>query len=132
MITKKGSFLIEALLAAVILNCALTVIIRSYMAALTAAGVQEKYTEAIILLQEELDGLMSKGFIDHDRDWTYSKSVAEDIFEIRIVTKSLAGRHVDQVRIDVSWPAGASRQRSVSAATYLMDAETKDQAYAQY
>jgi hypothetical protein len=121
--TQQGSFLIEAMLAVVVLGCALVVLMRSYVTLIAAVRVQTQYTHAILLLDEELDAAVAKGFIRRDRDRTQQKSVGDDVFEVRVAAKPVAHRRIDQVEIAVRWPAGSDRQRSISAVTYLLDEE---------
>jgi hypothetical protein len=127
---RRGSFLIEAMLAVVILSTALTILIRSFTAAITAVRVQQGYVKAIVLLHEELDAVVSKGFIGRTLDRNDRKSVSGSVFEVHVQTKPIEGRRINEVRISVTWPAASRHQRSIAAVTYLLDLPAKDLAYA--
>lgn len=128
---QQGSFLIEAMLAVVILSCALVILIRSFTMAIAAVHAQQGYVQAIVLLQEELDTVISKGLIDRTTNRIVQKSVADNVFEIRVAAKPVAGRHINEVHLSVVWPAASRQQRTITAVTYLLDLTTKASEYAQ-
>jgi hypothetical protein len=128
---RQGSFLVEAMLAVVIVGCALIVLMRAYMAAVSTARVQEGYTKAILLLSDELDAVVLKGFIDRGVHRTYQKVMGGEAFAIHVETKPVAGRNINEVIINVGWPAAAPDQRMISAVTYLLSAQEEEAANAQ-
>jgi len=125
---QRGSFLIEAMVAVVILSCALVVLIRSLTGAITTARAIEGYTQAVVLLGDELDALIAKKSIDRRLRTTYEKSAGDYVFEISVAAKPVTGRLMNEVTIRVAWPSGASHQRMISAATYLLDSQWEDHA----
>jgi hypothetical protein len=125
MRADRGTSLIEAMVAMVILSCALIILVRSYVTTLAATGVQEKYVEALIILENELDAVTSKGFIK-EMERISQKSSGNHDFEVRIKASPVAGRRIDEVTITVLWPPGIEHQRSVAVSTYLLDADSKD------
>ncbi len=122
--------MIEAMTAAVILSCALVVLIRSYVTALAAAGVQQQYAKAILVLEEELDGVWAKGFMECNTAQTYQKVLGSDLFEVKLTAKPVIGREVNEVTVTVSWPPDSIRQRDISAVTYLLQPKPEGSVYA--
>jgi hypothetical protein len=130
IITRRGSSLIEAMTATVILGCAVVVLLRSYVAAIAAAGVQQQYARAIMVLEEELDGILAKGFMERNTSQTYQKVVGSDLFEIKLTAEPVSGREINEVTVTVIWPPDSIRQRDISAVTYLLQPKSEGSVYA--
>ena len=119
---NKGSLLIEAILAVVILGTSLTVIIQSLSSAVRANVVTFEYLTATTLLENKMFGLIKDGFIK--RNIKEEQPFMEPFEKYRglIETKEAASvpkpSQLNEVNLNVSWDSGR-RTNVLSVITYL-------------
>lgn len=122
MISKssQGSTIIEAMIAVVILGCALVAVIPSYVSVISAAKVQEQYAQALIFLENEFASRIARGFVNKDLNERQRHMVDGTAYEVHSTARKISGRDIDLLTISVQWKA-----RSIEVATYLFDAAEK-------
>jgi|CXWL01.1.fsa_nt_gi Tfp pilus assembly protein PilE len=125
---ESGSTIIEAMAAVVIFGCAATVLIPSYLTAMSAAKAQAQYIEALILLDDEFVRFTEQGFIRNNLNEKKNIAGASGYTDYQVHTTSqpIDGRMVDIVKINVSWPAGINRFRNVELSSYAFDVAMKE------
>ena len=121
---KKGSLLIEALLAITILSIGLTMIIQSYLSGFRAALYTQDYSTAAILLENKMVNLMQVGFIGEsvDEEGVFPEPYGK--FRYRLETRNAKNEvgtgSLNEVLLRVSWASG-KRNNAMSLATYLFN-----------
>ncbi len=127
---NKGSLLIEALLAVVIIAISLTLIIESLASSYRAVILTKDYSQALILLENQLSLLAQKGFIEDSIN--ESDSYPEPFSKYRYDLKTSLSQKADnsfsqedlgginKVDLSVSWSTGRKANK-VSLLTYLFE-----------
>ncbi len=125
---ESGSTIIEVMAAVVIFGCAATVLIPSYLAAMSAAKAQAQYIEALIILDDEFVRFIQQGFISNNLNEKKNIAGASGHTDYQVSTTSqpINGRMVNIVRINVSWLAGINRFRNVDISSYAFDVAMKE------
>lgn len=121
---KQGAVLIEVLLAITVLSVGLTFIIHAYLSSLKGTVYAEDYTTAIILLENEMSGLMQKGYIETGLDEENNFPAPYERFRYHLTTKGvLEGEgqpFLNEVVLRCSWASGR-RKNNVAITTYLFN-----------
>ncbi len=120
---ENGSFLIEALLATIILSVGITVIIQSMVAGLKVNATGAQYTVALNLIENKAAKLRLIGLTDNDKNSEGSFSAPNDRYRYSLERKSLNNRektNIDQVHLKVSWDSG-KRNNQLGITTYIFN-----------
>ena len=117
----KGAFLIEALLAAMIVAVCLTGITQAMLGALRAGNFIEDYTQAQFLLENKMFELEQKGFWDGAmiREGDFPSPFKR--YRFTVSAQPPSGIDTDkflEVRIQVSWNSKMKR-KNITAATFI-------------
>jgi len=109
--------LLETLLAILVLAVGLTLVLRSFGSSLDALGTSADYTKALLLLEERLWELETKGSIVPG---TFAGEFSEEDGDFRWEVKAseLAEMELCETQVTVSWEQ-RGRPRDVSIVTYL-------------
>lgn len=124
---RRGSLLVEVLLSVVILSTALTLMIQSMTASLRAIQYGAGYTTALILLDNQMCELLSKGAIQAGLRETKELTGAGDsltTYRYSLQTASLddaADKGINQVDATVTWRSG-KRDNTLGLTTLLFAA----------
>lgn len=124
---RRGSLLVEVLLSVVILSTALTLMIQSMTASLRAIQYGAGYTMALILLDNQMCELLSKGAIQAGLRETKELTGAGDplaTYRYSLQTASLddaADKGINQVDATVAWRSG-KRDNALGLTTLLFAA----------
>jgi len=119
--TKKGSLLIEALLSIVIISTSITLIIQAMTASLRSMVFSTEYTEAVLMLDNEMFRIISKGqvssgvsdeYVD-DSEEKYKYVLESDVWEDEILSSDSGNNRLNEAKIVVSWKRGA-KENNVS------------------
>jgi len=115
--SQRGFLLLETLLAILVLAVGLTLVLRSFGSSLDALGTSADYTKALLLLEERLWELETKGSIVPG---TFTGEFSEEDGEFRWEVKAseLAEMELCETQVTVSWEQ-RGRPRDVSIVTYL-------------
>ena len=127
--SSKGSLLIEALLAVVILSTSVTLIIQSMTASLRASDASKSYSLALILLENNIFDLMQHGFVDSNfrKEGNFHEPYEQYKYELETVPyDGVEGNHINKVNLKVSWVSGR-RNNVVAVQTYLFDSAQNDE-----
>ncbi len=115
--SQRGFLLLETLLAILVLAVGLTLVLRSFGSSLDALGTSADYTKALLLLEERLWELETKGSIVPG---TFAGEFSEEDGDFRWEVKAseLAEMELCETQVTVSWEQ-RGRPRDVSIVTYL-------------
>ena len=116
---RKGSFLIEAILAIVILSISLTLIIQSLMTSLKAAALSADYTRALLFIDDKMFDLIKDRYITAPKSDENSFSEEGQKYRYQLVTERGA-TEINLVKLVVSWVYGR-RENDVSITTFLFN-----------
>ena len=123
-LNKRGSLLIEALLAISILSIALTLIVNSFLSSFRASVYAKDYTLATILLENKLCELKEKGFIADGVHEEENFAQPHEKFRYHLESKNVNNddqRGVfNEVKLSVTWPSGR-RSNNITLVTYLFN-----------
>lgn len=119
---KRGSFLVEVLLAVVILSVSLTLIIQSMTTSLRASQYVRGYTLALGFLENELFDLKQQKTIDAGT--RTERNLAQPYEAYRYVMESRSapedgGGILNEVRAEIIWASGR-RTNKLGVTTYLL------------
>lgn len=120
---RRGSILVEAILAIIILAICLTLIIQSMTGSLRASKYAGDYTLAVIAAENEMFDRIEKSFIASGIRDTTTDVVAGRSFDTQIETQAVVGAEndkINQVSLDVKWISG-KRKNQFGVFTYLLD-----------
>lgn len=120
---KRGSFLIEALLSVAILSVSLTLIIQSMTDSLRAMHQSTDYTAAVFLLDNQMVGLIQKGFVGADIEETGNFESPFEEYEYDLRTKSLADetlKDLNEVHLRIRWGT-ENKRKSMDLVSYLFN-----------
>lgn len=109
----RGSLLLEALLAVVILSVSFTFIIQSLMASLRANIYSGEYIQASLYLENKLNTILQKGFIESNKNETggldkkgrFSYRIQTEIFE--------QDEDLNLVQLSAEWQHGSKKNKFV-------------------
>ncbi len=118
----KGSLLLEALLAVVILSVSLTLIIQSMTSSLRASVYGADYTLAIILLENKMFELLNKGLPSSSERETIEVPFSSNSYHFSADARPLSspGSKIKEVDAALTWNSG-KRKNNISLTTYLFD-----------
>ena len=127
---SRGSTIIEVMAAVVIFGCAVTVLIPSYLTAITAAETQTQYIEALTVLDNEFVRFIKQGFVPKDLNEKklISEASSRFVYEVHATAYPVDGRRINLLNINVSWSTGRDHFRNVDLASYVFDAENQQYA----
>ena len=119
--SQKGSLLLEAMLATVIMAVSLTVIIQSLSSSYRASVYSVEYTTACMLLENSMFSVIKDGYIKAADEQEGEFPSPFDKFRYRIVAGEAADRLTPplftEVAARVSWTSGL-KKNSVAVTTY--------------
>ena len=119
----KGSLLIEALLAVVILSTSITIIIQSMTASLRASDASKSYSLALILLENNMYDLIQQGFIDSNlrKQGNFPEPYEQYKYELETTPyDGVEGNHLNTVNLKVSWVSGR-KNNAIIVQSYLFN-----------
>lgn len=117
LISRVGFLLLETLFAVLILTTGLTLVVRSFGTSLNALRISNDYTRAMLLMEEKMWDLESKGSINPG---TSSGEFSSDNGQFQwTVSATVLGEHnLCEVKVTVFWKK-KGKQRDLSVVTYL-------------
>lgn len=123
-LNKKGTLLVEALLAVTILGVGLTVIIHAFLSSFRALSYSKDYSLATILLENKMYALLERGFIEEDLNEDTTFPPPYEKFRYHLETRNLkekseAGK-INEVRLEIQWASGKKRN-VIPVTTYLFN-----------
>ena len=116
-IGRAGFLLLETLFAVLILTTGLTLVIRSFGTSLNALRISNDYTRAMLLMEEKMWDLESKGSIDPGTSYGEFSSDGGR-FQWAVSATALGEHHLCEVKVTVFWK-NKGQQRDLSLVTYL-------------
>ena len=116
---RGGSFLVEAILAIVILSISLTLIIQSLMTSLKAAALSADYTRALLFIDDKMFDLIKDRYITAPKSDENSFSEEGQKYRYQLTTERGA-TEINLVKLVVSWVYGR-RENDVSITTFLFN-----------
>lgn len=120
----KGSVLVEVLLAVMILGVGLTWVIQSMAASLRVSRQSPDYTTALILLENEMTGLMREKTIASDFALQKHFPAPDDRYTCSLTARPAsvdeAGR-INEVTAQIFWKSGR-RNNKITLKTFLLNA----------
>ncbi len=127
---QKGSILLEALISVVVLSVGITVIIQAMTSSLRSASYNGQYSQAMILLENQLFDLMQgttslEGFDQMQRISGFMTDYRYELIEKNSGTSFDNG--LSQVQAGISWKSG-HKKNQININTYrlnLPDEENK-------
>ncbi|VAW18010.1 hypothetical protein MNBD_BACTEROID05-138 [hydrothermal vent metagenome] len=125
---QKGSILLEALLSVVVLSVGITVIIQAMTSSLRSTSYNGQYSQAMILLENQLFDLMQgttslesfdqmqrmSGFVTNYRYELAEKDIGESFDNV-----------LSQVKADISWKSG-QKNNQININTYRLNLPDED------
>lgn len=117
---KRGSFLLEALLAVLILSVGLVGLIRGLLSSLNAAKQAQDYTRAISFADNALLEVVRL----NGQKASWPVVVAVDNKDIRVEVDMIESNNLEmpqnlkQVQVKIKWPA-AAKQKEINAMTLV-------------
>ncbi len=121
---NKGSLIIEALLAVVILSTSLSLILQSLMASLRASVYSVDYTQALILLESKMNEALMKGKSpEGSREENFPEP--HERYSYILKAQALTGEdeeNLDQLMLSISWNT-KKKKNNISLETYLFKEE---------
>ncbi len=122
----RGAFLLEALIAIVILSVGLTAVIRSFMIGLDAYQRNQEYQGAVILLENTLTDFLVQRYFDESLVGSGQYEEPFSGYQYKILADNVPDRPaLREVSVTVSWKV-RKKNRSLQATTYLL-AEPQDE-----
>jgi len=118
---RNGGFLLEALMATMILGTGLTAVIRSFSMALDAQRRAREFLTASVILENALTDLVLRRY--WDTALIRSDELEEPFFGYRCEVLSPAAEGsgaLREVAVRVTWP-GRSQDRVLEAVTYMFE-----------
>ncbi len=127
----RASILIEVLLTITILAVGLTMVIRSYVAALRARSYSTDYEQAVILAENKLQEYIHKGLIESGLDERGFFPSPNSQFEYRLESREVASKEeplgsLALVTCEILWRKGR-RDNNISVSTYLFRAQKDEE-----
>jgi len=120
---KRGSFLIEILLVVVILSVCLTLIVQSLLSNLRVMKYNKEYSQALLLLENQMSGMMMRGSVDGLEDQLEEWGERYQFeMEERGVESQGEESLVKEIKMGVLWHSGKA-DKEVSVVTYLLEDE---------
>ena len=120
---KRGSLLIEALLAIVILSVSLTAIIRAIVSAARAGSYSKDYTIAMMLAEDKMFEITREAIQDFDQHKEGRFKAPFEDYSYQLKSKEVLGKNVDnlyEAELTVKW-GREGRQKRVSVTTFVID-----------
>jgi len=116
----KGAFLLEALLATIILGFGLTAIIASFSMGIDGHKRSQEYLKASVLLENKLADLLLKRYFDDSLvgEGTFEDPFSEYRYDITAQDVS-SSNSLKEMHVKVLW-AGRQVDRSLEAVTYML------------
>lgn len=116
---RRGFFLIEAILAIVIMSISLTLIIQSLMSSMRAAAYSADYTRAIFFIDDKMFDLIKERYIEAPQTQEGAFSEEDQKYRFRLVTERTE-TSINRVLLDVFWGfAKGKKENALSITTYL-------------
>lgn len=122
---NRGSFLIEALLAVVILSTSLSLILQSLISSLRANLYSVDYSQALILLESKMNDSLMKGSAAGGSSQEDNFPEPYERYAYALKTETLTAedeKNLNQLMLSISWAAG-KRKNHISLETYLFQEE---------
>lgn len=122
---NKGSLLIEALLAVVILSTSLSLILQSLVASLRASVYSVDYTQALILLESKMNEALMKGKSPEGSSEEGNFPEPHERYFYVLKAQALTGEdeeNLDQLMLSISWNT-KKKKNNISLETYLFKEE---------
>ena len=123
-LNRKGSLLVEALLAISILSIGLTLIIQSFLSSVRATVYAADYSLATILLENKMSDLIEKGFIGDSIDEEGFLEGPNEKFRYHLETHNMetqgGSANLNQVKLSILWSSGR-KTNSILLTTYLFN-----------
>ena len=123
-LNKQGSFLVEALLAIVVLSVGLTLITQSFLSSFRASVQSTDYSTAMLLLDNKMHDLMLRGFIEDglNEDAAFPEPYQKFHYhlETRNMKESGGLAFLNEAKLNVSWFSG-KRINNIPVVTYLLN-----------
>ena len=121
---NKGSLIIEALLAVVILSTSLSLILQSLVASLRANVYSVDYTQALILLESKMNESLMKGkTTEGSEEGDFPEP--HERYSYVLKTQPLTGEdeeNLDQLMLSIAWNT-KGKKNNISLETYLFKEE---------
>ncbi len=121
--SKRGSVLVEVLLAVMILGVGLTWVIQSMTASLKVSRQNPDYTAALILLENEMTQLISEKTIASDFAQQKRFPPPDDKYSCSLTARPISrdeADHVNEVTAQISWKTGR-RNNKIILKTFLLN-----------
>ena len=120
---NRGSILMESLLAVVIMSVGITLVIQSLISGLRASQYTSDYTEAVILLENKMIEIVSKGVVESGTREEQDLTLLEHPYHFSLATESLRnqeeGGAINEIHASISWNNG-KRKNKIPVETYLL------------
>ena len=122
--SKKGAFLVEALVAISILGVSLVFIIQSYLSSLRGALFTEDYTLAMVLLENKVSEFKLGAVKNSQNEGNFPPPFERFTFKSETSEIKEDGKPgiLNDVRLAVHWPSGKKKNK-LETETYFFKSE---------
>lgn len=126
LFNNRGSLLLEALLATIILSVSLTVIVQSFLNGLRALRYSSGYTQAHFFLENKMNNFIQKGFIQGP----FNLSVLHPHGPYKYKLEERNGgeltpeAQLKEIKLTIFWPVG-NKDNSLALSTYVLALKKK-------
>ncbi|MFA5059228.1 MAG: hypothetical protein WC676_01190 [Candidatus Omnitrophota bacterium] len=121
---RRGSFLLEALLAVSILSVSLTLVIQSLLSTFRATVYSKDYSVAQILLDNKIQEFKQKGIVENNWDEDGRFPEPYEKYSYHIESTSAADgeklKTVSEVIFNIFWVSGKN-QKNITVSTYFFN-----------